>query len=548
MALAEKLYAWFADGPAPDVDHILIAGLAHAESPWRERVLRLLLARRREAGWCGLVARFDELPPDVVEGLLSDWDLLHAAIGQVIRQGAPGARTNALRVLELAPHPRMCYALSTALRDSEAPNRVAAAQLMRRVVDEHLTALDKGERRESATERRELIASLREAVRTFDFHRRLEVLETALWLADEVGDDLWRTLRSPRSRAGIHVTQQLYSWSHPRLARFCLTALREPAWRATACGALRGWKSPELVGALLRESACLNDPEVRSALKGVRNPPWFDAMGPELDALPVKVRPLAPRWLAWLGYSEDRRVELVSTWMNAGDPALQRASVYALAQLDGAAPLRRMRALADSASPLARFARWHVIAHDTELVRPARRGAQLTDASEPCPEERLAAADFVLLWQACRRMPLQRRGELIQALRENASAWRSNLGMYLHAPDPRDRILALQVVSTRELAQRYRRQIKPLLNDPIDGIRSLARHLLASGGRGTNDESVKPDDGSPESARARLSARLDELAAEESSEQREQALKEVRELLRRIYGASTKAAKAEAGE
>jgi hypothetical protein len=268
----------------------------------------------------------------------------------------------------------------------------------------------------------------------------------------------------------------------------------------------------------------------------VRNPVWFDQLSPALVELPEALRPLAPRWTPCLGYGDARRLSLIQAWLEAGDPSLHRAAVYALAQLDGPEALRRMRALAESTSPLARFARWQALGHDSELIRPARSssaGVELT------AEEQRAASDFVMLWQTCRRTPIKRRGDLIQALRDNAAHWRSNLGQYLQAPDPRDRLLALQVISTRELAQRYRKQLRNLMNDPIQGIAGVARHLLTTLGAAPQAAATPPapipNDNSEGSARARLNALLSDLSQGRADPADTATVEQLRRLLRQVY-------------
>jgi hypothetical protein len=224
-------------------------------------------------------------------------------------------------------------------------------------------------RRARATERRQIILALGEALRTFDLHNRVEVLETSLWFARELGEALWKKLTARGSRAGTLVNEHLASWSHPRLAHFVVCALRQSIWRETAGRVLRTWKTVPELSALLRESDLLDDPKIRAQLNAVRQPQWFTKCNDGLTGLPPHLRPSAPRWVCHAGYRERDQTALLARWLRASDARLHEAVVYALAEVDTVGARVLLTQVADSASPLAPFARWCVAALDTDLVR-----------------------------------------------------------------------------------------------------------------------------------------------------------------------------------
>jgi hypothetical protein len=187
---------------------------------------------------------------------------------------------------------------------------------------------------------------------------------------------------------------------------------------------------------------------------------------------------------------------------------------------------------------LGAFARWTRLARNAELLGPTPRH----DERDEPPAD---GADFALLWQTCRRTPPGERGPLLDTLRANSVPWRRRLSAYLASADPRDRLLALQVVSFRDLAARHRQQIKALLNDPSEGIRRIAEHLLKT--LDPSNPSEAPPPGRPAlatdewpldgaTARKRLTELLDRLTgAGEGADA--QLVAEVRSLMEIVYSA-----------
>jgi len=305
------------------------------------------------------------------------------------------------------------------------------------------------------------------------------------------------------------------------------------------------------VTALLRESALLDDPGIRQHLNSVQSPAWFTETDDGLTQLAPELRPLAPRWVCHAGYREHEKTALLWRWLRAADPRIHHAAVYALAEVDDPGARALLKQVADSSSPLASFARWSISALDTDTVRSAidgqgrGRGRAKHDASPARAWQDETDADCTMLWQACRRTPPSARGELIAALREHADIWQTRLKSYLHSPDPRDRILVLQVISTERLAQRFRHELEPLLNDPVEGIRQLTQTLLRALSQQPTPSrqppaepprrDVLPDKEAHEAARRELRAALERLSTGAADPADADLIDRVRELLREVY-------------
>ena len=90
-----------------------------------------------------------------------------------------------------------------------------------------------------------------------------------------------------------------------------------------------------------------------------------------------------------------------------------------------------------------------------------------------------------MLWQLCRRTPPGENGELVALLLEHIGVWGHRLADCARSPDPRDRILAMQIIRTGGLSKAFRFELEALEHDKIEGIRKLAAAML--------DTSVTPD-------------------------------------------------------
>ena len=167
--------------------------------------------------------------------------------------------------------------------------------------------------------------------------------------------------------------------------------------------------------------------------------------------------------------------------LHRGCPLLRRASVYAIAELNQPDAPRRLEEVADSHDASATFARWWLC----DRAHRARRrfGAAGGQSSITTPiqlAERDESAEFSLMWKVCRRATASQTGTLLAALRTNIDAWANHVVAKLQSTDARDRLLALRVLATGELAPRFKRELQGLLHDRVIPIRDLARTLMQS--------------------------------------------------------------------
>ncbi|MBU0639794.1 MAG: hypothetical protein KKB50_13080 [Planctomycetes bacterium] len=503
MRLASKLYDWLASGSAPQCDQILAAALTHAEPEYFDRIVRHLLERGHEASWAGLIENFEGLSPGVRTQLLARPELVQSGFTRALRASAAEARRNALTVFAMQPCPRLAHLLAEALLDKSSAVQNAAARALRQTAEVYLAEAAPlsaraviARRAEDAPERRELARALREVVRTFEVHHRVELVEVALWFARDIGEYLWAALTTLRSPLGRVVADHLAAWDNPRLATFLLQALARPEWRRQASQQLLGWSGQTELVALLHNSDMLDDAEVCRGLMFVRHPEWFDGLDANLSHLPRDLRLHVPRWICCLGFDSAGRLSRLARWQRATDPELSRAALYALATLKTPEARARVEAAAGETSaevsPDATFARWYDTGRSAGLVRGTGQRQR-----EPPSSPHLAAeaagvglfdAVFGALWKVCQTGPAAEAEAALKIVRDNATFWYGRLAAALRSRVPRERILAVQVVNTSGLARHFEEELEFLRDDPVEAIARLARTLLRSEVHGRDDE------------------------------------------------------------
>lgn len=384
MSKVEQLYNWLARDTTAEADHVLGAALEHAEPDYVQRIARLLIGRKRESAWAALFAHYRRLPPPIQTQLAAGSVLARAGIAAALKYPEPQARLDALTALAHLPCAQLCYVIADALRDPHPGVAAAAAAALRyqadRVVDartaetpgpEFLAALD--------GERRQVVLALTEAIRTYDLHRRHEVVEAALWFAQDLGPPLWDALADHRSTCWHVVDQNLPAWNGPRLAGFLLLALAQPAWRKTATSLLDAWEGRDELAALMHCTPMLRNDAIRRAVGQLSRPRWFSANLQHLAQLPVDARANVPYWVCVLGFSEAERLHCLRHWQASSLPEVHRAAVYALAALDTPQAITVLEQVARRACPMQRFAGWYV--HGRRLSDGARQPA----IAEPQP-------------------------------------------------------------------------------------------------------------------------------------------------------------------
>ena len=490
MARVERLYDWLTALEEPEVDRALAFALEQAESPFFERMVRILIARNQPGSWSALVGSFDRLTEDVQKELTADRERLRNAIIGAVKLPSPTARLQAVRLLRRFPFPQLAYVLSDALRDSHRPVAEMAARQLHSVAKQFLMRYGADASKDALSDtpnvgfaRTQLTTALADAVKTFPQHYRLEPVQAALWFVRDLGPKIWEPLNERRSRLREAVVEHLRRWDDPSLAAFLLNGIKQKAWNGTVTPLLSGWNTRPHLEAILDQSHMLNDPEFLERLAKLRDPNWFDHVDRYLGDLSLDHRRELPRWVFAVGLSVSERAGLLTRFLHRNCPVLRRACVYAMAALQVPEVTHRIQQVGTSDAVMSAFARWWSAGNELNLELAPRPSAGRHGNIERRAASRRHQTDqmlFDLMWQLCQRLTLREASGLLALLRENMEIWGPIAILKLRAGAPRERILALHVFATEALACQYKLELQCLLSDQLPAIRDLVRTLLQS--------------------------------------------------------------------
>lgn len=551
MTRIDALFDWLTLGPTPECDHILAAGLTHADPDTGERIADILFERAYDASWAGLARNYGRLSHAAQARLRSDPRRWRGALAIALETPEPTQRVHALHAFRAQPVPRLAYLVADALRDLSLEVRRAAAETIRELaawtLNRDRANMPSEERQQWLTERREVHQAVAEGVRTFDAHYRIEALQAGIWLAQALGDQLWSLLANRRSQSGGVVSERLGEWNEPRIARFLLEGLLRPEWRRVVERLLDRWERPAELVAILENSDLLEQPGMQEFLSARQPAPWVTAIARSVVKLPEHLRARGPLWLAASGASYEQKLHYFTEYLRFEKPDLERTATYALAQLnvDEAIPL--MARLAEGKSRMARYAEWYVTGKRLSLIPPGRMPRKTH--STQSGRGRHGPDDF----GPAVALPVEDRAELVSILRDNVSETRPALLRLMASADPYKRILALRMIAASELSPHFQEELRPLRGDPVQGIGRFATAVLADAQRragGSQSPGVEhgpalPADRATEisDARQELRALLLRLMSDDlSDEAARRVVERVRRILRSIRNETRPAA------
>ncbi len=469
----ERLYQWIAQTPDVAADAILGAGLTNAEPEWATRMIQTLLGRNSTAAWCELVRHFSRLAPEQAAQVCAQPDWTQMAIAAVLRDEDAEHRLNAIQALARLDSARVAYLLPPLLRDGAPAVRAQAASALRALAERFVEPPAASDNPEEYRKSRGQVASaLREALRTFDLHHRVELLESATWFSVDLGESLWSQIQNHRSRVGTVIGEHLAIWNHPRMAAFLLESLKHPAWRGTAAQLLKSWRTPGAVAAILSQSELLEDEELRGQLGALRSPVWFNDADDDLSNLPPELKVGAVRWTLTHCYGDEERLALYGRWLSSREPRLRGAAIAGAATLTRGDVSGLLRTALEVREPYNFLARWALLARDSAAPQMLRQ------AAATAAESALTAPEFEALWVFAESLPIGPREPLAALLRDFSPQCDGLATRAGSAPTLRARTWCMQYLNSPELLTRHARAVLPMLRDPAEQVRASAQYVF----------------------------------------------------------------------
>jgi HEAT repeat protein len=318
---------------------VLLAGLDSTHKAVQEGSLRALLARRSLPGQRELVRRWP--------GLSERWKSIIAEhpgrISTALRDALLGA-DEALcasacdAVLYLREYDQM-PALINAAEDEANPHREQNArtlvELAELLYDELAAPRDYSRRRDPQLVRQYVLTSLENSVRTFDRHKRPEILESFLILVGRDNATLKQILQNPHDKGFLPLVEMLKLSGRTGVVRLLLNFLDDKHAPSAAIGALAQRGDAPLLDHLLKKIGYEPSAAARANLKRIDMLAWLRDDMSAIDGLNDAQQHAAVRLVLATSMKRLKAFEVVRHVLRHGKPAGRRAAAEALAEFKG---------------------------------------------------------------------------------------------------------------------------------------------------------------------------------------------------------------------
>jgi HEAT repeat protein len=331
---------------------VLIPALDCPDQAVQEGSLVALLKRRTAAGGREILDRMPRMKPEWKTIIRQHRGRLTGALRDAIlssdrQQCEKGCRAAVtFRDYDLVP------TLLTVLDSPAQPNAGLAAQttleLVQALSEEHSGGRDPSDRRDPQMVRRYVLGSLESSVHRFSQHKRHEVIESFLLLANRDNAVLRQVLGNGRHGAYLAAIEALTKGSQRGVLRLLLSFADDPHAPAAIFSVLAGRSDSRFVHYLMRKIGREPTATLAANLKRMTAIPWLADCRRILDQLDDAGQHSAVRFAMVSGIPRQQAMTVVETVLLQGKPGGRREAARALGEFHGAeANSLAMQALAD---------------------------------------------------------------------------------------------------------------------------------------------------------------------------------------------------------
>ncbi|MFQ5423894.1 MAG: HEAT repeat domain-containing protein [Phycisphaerae bacterium] len=529
------------DRKAEVADRAFVEALRYLDGPQLQtEIVEILLHRGRDEGLNAMPALFDHVDDQAQAIIVDHTPRLFAALRAGIRSGKVQTRFNTLRIVQRSRNPRLAYLPAHAMHDASPRIRMTAAAVLlelsnlfrRRQTETRATLQAQPERGETSThsvaaavdhlaqEQQFLATALREALSSFESHHQIEVVEAAMYLAEELEETLFD---HPSSRRGklTHAMQEVFTKSlSPRLASFAYIALRYRDLRGRVVSTLANCRDAAFFAEFVRYAWLGRSPSIGRALHSIHTLSWLSDELEAVFSLPPDVAVRLPAWLLPLGISTDLKVSILNHVFLLDNPAAHRAAAWALMAIRTAAGTRTLNVLLESDDVEVRSAARQ------ELDHRKRHAIQKNDvpAGRPAAWRKLLSTaglseTFSDLWDDFERIdPALARDAGFDAF-TFVPGFATQVRVHLLGRKPQERLRALKLVLTLCVAEQFRKEIFGLAQDGDPSTRTATMTALGQIGDPTSRRILERalNDGTPSVEAAAIHG-LDRIGADRRDE------------------------------
>jgi hypothetical protein len=354
----------------------LLESLDGAEPRWQAGIFRALVSRRGGAANSEILRRWETLAPHHKETAARR----HGWMSDAIRAALASADEKIFHQACAAAHDTHDYSQIPELVNVVLQGRPAALadpaiktvlRLAERLHDELAAARDYRVRRDVRQWRTHAQASLERALQCYEQHRRRELIEALLVVADCKSGVLSRVLRDPSHRGFVPLMEALTTSPRHGALSLLLSYLDDSLAPLSALHAVSRRRDVTFLRLLCRKIGAQPSPTVRSNLRRIEALAWIRQQPELIGALSAEEQMGAVQLAYLSSIPRPQAFEVVSYVLSHGNPAGRRSAALALAGFTGPdADAAVQRALLDD-DP-------HVQAAAARQLRPR----QLPDAVE----------------------------------------------------------------------------------------------------------------------------------------------------------------------
>ncbi len=450
----------------------------------------------------GLVGKFHLLETKLQNLILDRQDALFGVLRLCVKSRDARTRANALEVIGRTASYRLAYLLSLGLHDLNLDNRGRAAEILRMLADRYfrqesvtLQVLRSGPLAGAeqasvqayslarlAEERSYLISAITEAVNNYDVHKRPEVAELVLWFAQYLSGTLWKAIANRRSGCGRAIMDLIESTRDPRLAPFIYQALGHQDLRPTASRLITNQTDDAFMAAFIRHAFLVADPKVRRGMAAIRILNWLGRGSRGILELEPCLYPRAVSFILATNMAVERKVAVLRDMLLSGRSEAHWAALWGLIEIDDDMSTQLIRTVArwddDGLAAVAIREMMRRCPEDLTSLMADQIGSD-SASLRAMADEQISEFGFEHYWHDFDMMSEDDRQALGKALLQAGVDVLPSLRTKLASNRPADRLRALQVIGTLDIARHLEEDIYRIAYDPDHYVRASVTSLLS---------------------------------------------------------------------
>ncbi len=465
---------------------LLLAALDLPNMAVRDAAMQTLLMRHSNVAAAEVLRRWDQLPERWKSQIAQRGDWLAGAI----RKALLDVHDDLHRIgCEAAVHTRdydVIPLLVAAAMEGATAHADRAAQtvllLAEQLAEELAAPRDYRIRRDPQRQRAHVLVSLEKGALAYRDHRRRELLEAFVLLANRENAALKRVLQSPTDRCFSPLVEVLASSTRPGIERLLLSYLDDPFAPLPALQVIFRRRDVAFLRRLLRKIGGEPAPVVRNNLKRIESIPWMKVNLALLDALSDHEQPAAVQLAAYSGVPRHLAFETVAYLLRHGTLAGRRAAAQALAAFQGPAADELAIRMLDDEDPHVRAAVAGQL-RERDVPGATLRLMRMLDSPHQLEREvaqaGLAEFQFSRYLASFDDLAADARRSTGMLVRQIDPEWGASLRRELAAPIRARQRRALDIIAATDSIEELEEEVAALLQDPDPFLRVEAVRVLA---------------------------------------------------------------------